>query len=253
MNLKEIENLCNELDNHLNNTNLNEKINYQTAAKKFEKIIQKLLTLITEELNEELNMQINDVEILASGSVLKGSTAMGFIVEEIYTRVIKDSVIHNKFIFPTETIDSAYDIKYNHNKVDLLCNLKVEKHGEIENQINNNKLSYNSGIVAGKILQSEYAKNISIPKLYLVSKIPYTIDLDNSKLLLLKNKISNIYLESFICSGIKSDNRNWSQEFNPLSGRLQMPTKTKLVNYSIDTIPEYQEIKELISHLENSL
>jgi len=248
-----IEKLCNELNNFIQTNDLQIKENYHLLAEKFQLIIQKLLIEITQYLKNELFMQINEIPILANGSVLKGSTAMGFIIEEIYTRIIKSSNIANQFIFPEETIDSAYDIKFNNDKVDLLCNLKVEKHGEIYLKKNNNKLSQNNGIVAGKILQSEYALNIENPKLYLVSKIPYIIDLDNSKLLLQQNKITSIYLESFIWDGIKSDHRNWSKEFNPLSGRLQMPTKTKIGNYSISTIPSYSEIKTLIEQLAQSL
>jgi hypothetical protein len=253
MTTNNIKDLCNELDQYLDNNNLSIVENYRESARKFHNIIKNMLEYIILELGSELDMSINNVKILASGSVLKGSTAMGFIVEEIITRILKDSNLSNNFIFPLETIDSAYDLKYNHSKIDLLCNLKVEKHGELEKGEHNNKVSSNNGIVAGKILQKEYAKNIDIPKLYLISKVPYIIDLDNSKLLLLKERVTNHYLESFICSGIKSDNRNWSQEFNPLSGRLQMPTKTKLHNYSINTIPEYKEIRNLISHLESSL
>jgi hypothetical protein len=252
MNINLINKQIENLDKHLNENDLSTLENYQKSATLFKTLMETILGEIISQLDSTLQMTINGVDILIKGSVLKGSTAMGFIVEEIFTRIIKDSEFNDKFIFPTETIDSAFDIKYNNDKIDLLCNLKVEKHGEIENNVNNNKISYNGGIVAGKILQTEYAKNLEIPKLYLISKLPYIIDLDNSTLKL-KKDIINVFLESFITDGITSDNRNWSQEYNPLSGRLKMPSKKNLEKYSIDTIPEYEKIKELIEHLEDAI
>ena len=41
---------------------------------------------------------------------------------------------------------------------------------------------------------------------------------------------------------LKSDSRNWSDTFNILSGRLQLPSKDKLEKVGISDIPEPQEI-----------
>jgi len=129
------------------------------------------------------------------------------------------------------TIASLYDVKFKiDDKIELLVNLKVERSG-----------GSNSGICAGNILKKYYSKD-NKPKLYLLVKSEY--DIDDKKSEVVFKGLSSVYLESFLTKEgmLKSDSRNWSDTFNILSGRLQLPSKDKLEKVGISDIPEPQEI-----------
>ena len=52
---------------------------------------------------------------------------------------------------------------------------------------------------------------------------------------------------------LKSDSRNWSNTFNILSGRLQLPSKDKLEKFGIQDIPEPEEILSFMDVLAEKL
>jgi len=67
------------------------------------------------------------------------------------------------------------------------------------------------------------------------------------------NWYNSYYLESFLIWYIfKTDHRNWSKDYNPLSWRIQSPAKNELQKFWIKTIPEYKEIFNFINELEKN-
>lgn len=210
--------------------------NYRKVAKLFQDLVDSNIKYIWEKHKETLLMYINDIPICSKWSAVNSSTAFWFIIEEFISKEMLDCFIGTD----ESTANSAYDLifKNHQDKIILSINLKVEK-----------KWSSNNAIVGWTSLQTFYLKNKEIPKLYLIAKSKYYIDEDRSELKI--NWYNSYYLESFLIWYIfKSDHRNWTKTFNPLSWRIQSPTKNKLLDFSIKTIPEYKKIFNFINTLE---
>jgi hypothetical protein len=211
---------------------------YRETAKKFQILVEGIIESIWKEHNNKISMRLNNIPICLKGSSVNTSTAFGYVVEEFLVRQFPSYLkrtLHS-------TINSAEDVIYSDNtKIELMANLKVEKN-----------TSSNSGIVAGNILQQRYLSNTK-PKLYLVVKSKYYIDENESYLLF--NGIESYYLESFITDPLclNSDNRNWSEEYNVLSGRIKSPNKTVLEEKNINTIPDYNKVHSFMQNLRGSL
>jgi hypothetical protein len=211
---------------------------YREVAWLFQKLVLTSIEDILKKHNNVLNLSINDIQIGSTGSVVNTSTAYGFIIEEFIVKQLPDFFIRSSL----STNNSAEDFMYeNSEKIELLVNIKVEKIGSV-----------NDGIVAANILKKRYLGN-SKPKLYLILKIHYSIDEVNS--ILKFNNLSSLYLESFISgnNNIKADKRNWSEKFNPLSGRLKSPNKKDLLKFGIQTIPEPIVIRKTLFNIEEKI
>ncbi len=215
------------------------KAEYQEIAKLFEKLILRDIKNIWLNHKNKIDMRLNKVPICLEGSAVNSSTAFGFIIEEFLVQQLSKK----DYDKPTEsTISSLYDFKFKiDDKIELLVNLKVERSG-----------GSNSGVCAANILKNYYSRD-SKPKLYLVVKSEY--DINDKKSQVNFQRLSSVYLESFITQNglLKSDNRNWSNTFNILSGRLQLPSNDKLERVGILDIPEPSTILEFIKHLDNNL
>lgn len=218
----------------LNNSTKVDKKNFISIAVNFQKLVNDLINNIWLKHKSEIHMKVNEVEFCKKGSAVNSSTAIGFIVEEFLVQQLPDGM----FSTPTEsTVQSLYDLKYKEDsKIELLVNLKVEKSGSV-----------NSGVCAANKLVEYYGRNKK-PKLYLVLKSKYSIDETNSKIIF--EGTDSFYLESFITKKefIRSDSRNWSTEFNALSGRLQHPNSNILNNLSLSNLESPEKILDFIKH-----
>lgn len=211
---------------------------YRMIATYYQMLVEEVIESIWENHNNKINMELNNIKICLGGSAVNTSTAIGYMVEEFLVRQFPTFLKRSL----SSTINSPEDALYeNDQKIELMINLKVEKN-----------TSSNNGIVAANILQQRYLSNTK-PKLYLVLKSKYHLDEINSTLLF--NGLESYYLESFINDPtcLNADSRNWSQEFNILSGRIQCPSKEKLKEKSIETIPPYSEIHKFMKGLAENL
>ncbi len=228
-----------ELVKYLKKVNSIGKEEYQKIANLFQRLVVKDIQNIWLKHKKKIDMRLNKIPICLEGSAVNSSTAFGFIIEEFLVQQLSKK----DYDKPTEsTIASLYDFKFKiDEKIELMVNLKVERSG-----------GTNSGVCAGNILKNYYSKD-SKPKLYLVVKSEY--DINDKKSQVNFQGLSSVYLESFITKEglLKSDSRNWSDTFNILSGRLQLPSKDKLEGVSISDIPEPSEILDFINDLANKL
>jgi len=215
------------------------KEEYQEIAKLFQRLVIKDIQDIWVKHKKKIDMRLNKIPICLEGSAVNSSTAFGFIIEEFLVQQLSTK----EYDKPKEsTIASLYDFKFKmDDKIELLVNLKVERAG-----------GSNSGICAGNILKNYYSKDDK-PKLYLIVKSGY--DINNKKSEVIFNGLSSVYLESFLIKKnmLKSDSRNWSNTFNILSGRLQLPSKYKLKEVGIIDIPKPQEILSFMNILAEKL
>jgi hypothetical protein len=228
-----------ELISYLKKVKTIGKEEYQKIAELFEKVVVEDVSEIWKKHKEKINMRLNDVPVCLEGSAVNSSTAFGFLIEEFLVQQLpKDEY----FSSDGSTTTSAYDVKLKEDdKIELLVNLKVEKDG-----------SSNNGVCAGNILKNYYDKNDK-PKLYLILKSKYKIDEKNSNVLF--KGIESLYLESFLTKDgmLKSDSRNWSNIFNALSGRIQIPNKNNLKSIGIKDIPEPEKILRFMDVLGDKL
>jgi hypothetical protein len=215
------------------------KEEYQKIAELFEKVVVEDISQIWARHKEKIDMRLNDVPVCLEGSAVNSSTAFGFLIEEFLVQQLPKEEYYTA---DGSTTNCAYDVKLkNDEKIELLVNLKVEKEG-----------SSNNGVCAGNILKNYYDKD-NKPKLYLILKSKYKIDEDNSEVLF--KGIESLYLESFLTREgmLKSDSRNWSNVFNALSGRIQIPNKTNLNNIGIRDIPKPEIILRFMDVLGDKL
>lgn len=215
------------------------KTEYQKIAELFEKVVVEDIQEIWNKHKSKINMRLNDIPVCLEGSAVNSSTAFGFLIEEFLVQQLPKDEYYTS---DGSTTTSAYDVKLkNDEKIELLVNLKVEKEG-----------SSNNGVCAGNILKNYYDKDDK-PKLYLILKSKYKIDEKKSEVLF--KGIDSLYLESFLTKDglLKSDSRNWSNVFNALSGRIQLPNKSNLKDIGIKNIPEPEIILRFMDDLGDRL
>jgi hypothetical protein len=211
---------------------------YREIADIFQKLVEASIKDIWKKHNNKVQLSLNDVPICLEGSAVNTSTAFGFMIEEFLVRQLPNFFTRSI----NSTINSVEDFSYiDDSKIELMVNLKVEKN-----------TSNNNGIVAGNILRNRYIANDK-PKLYLVLKSKYHLDEQHSDLHF--DGTISYYLESFITrpNCLRADSRNWSSEYNILSGRLQAPNRTELSQCGINSIPEPELIRNFINNLADNL
>jgi hypothetical protein len=209
---------------------------YTEIAIKFQKLTEIVISNIWQTHQNRIALDLNGIKFALPGSSVNTSTAIGFLVEEFIIQQLPDFYRRAD----GATINSAFDCQYtNDSKIHLVVNLKVEKNS-----------SNNSGVVAGNILQSFYLSNEK-PKLYLILKSKYHLDEPKSELVY-DGKWS-IYLEDFITRFLNADRRSWSEEFNPLSGRIQLPSAGNLREIVTHRLPHPSETQAFIKRLAENL
>ena len=198
---------------------------YRKAASWFKGLVDNDIGTILSKHKNTIKLQANDIPLISPGSVVNSSTAIGFCVEEFIRKQLPDY-----YVYPEKTATSAFDFKLEKEGVLYFCNIKVDR-------------GNNNAVCAIKQLKKCYLVD-SKPKLYLIFKLLYELDESAEKIVIFDTK--SFFLENFIGTYQKSDKRNWSEEYNPDSGRLQSPSGAVFVE---DTIMEYDSYPKIIGKL----
>lgn len=168
----------------------------------------------------ELLLRLEDYNLLSDkNNCIESSTAPGFIIEEfivsklnIYSQNHSGDKIMIKRI-DKSTVDSSYDCYSDFMGTRVLINIKSEK-------------TTNNAISAVNKLYNDYVIcDSDIEKAFLVLKINYTFrqsSKDFQNKIFIENVTAFFIEEIDFSGGHKQDNRNWSKNFNPNSGRLQI-------------------------------
>lgn len=190
----------------------------------------------------ELLLKLEDYNLLSDqNNCIQSSTVPGFIIEEfIVSKLIIYTQNHNedKMIIKRlkkSTVDSSYDCCSNFMGIRVLINIKSEK-------------TSNSAISSINKLYNDYVVcDTDVEKAYLVLKINYSFKQsyrDSQNKIFIENTIAFFIEEIDFSNGHKQDHRNWSENLNLNSGRLQVSkayfenNKTKKENISYENTKE---------------
>ncbi len=197
----------------------------------------------------ELLLRLEEYNLLQnSNNCLESSTATGFLLEEFIVSKLKTySQLHNNIdeicierIKNHGTQTTSYDCYVNYKNVFFMINVKTEKG-------NNNAVS------AINILHNDYVvQNPEREKSFLVLKTKYAFGkskTSNERKILVQN-ISIYALEEVdFTISYRQDHRNWSQEFNPASGRLQISRRFRKENVLNEQDISYAKTKQFIEKM----
>ncbi len=197
----------------------------------------------------ELLLRLEEYNLLQNKyNCIESSTATGFIMEEfIVSKLEKYTQTHNNIddirierIANHGTQTTSYDCCVNYKDVFFMINVKVDKG-------NNNAVS------AINILHNDYVcKNPEQEKSFLVLKTKYTFGeaKETRERKILIRGLSIYALEEIdFTIGHKQDHRNWSQEFKPASGRLQISKKFRELNALREEDISYNKTKQFINKI----
>lgn len=229
----------------MNNKNL-----YWNNAILFKTKLIKSIEEILKVYGNELILILTDLNLLERiDNCIESSTSIGFCIEEFITSKLinytKNNYDDNEIkIFRNlkgKTQTQSYDFLSSFKNELFLVNLKANKG-------NNNAVS------AIKQLYFDYVKNEEkVIKHFMVLKMNYKINLNEKNIRVINIKsIESYYLEEVdFKNGHKQDNRNWSEEFNPNSGRLQISKKFIKNNRLNEEDISYEKTKEYIKNIYN--
>lgn len=200
----------------------------------------------------ELLLRLEEYNLLQNkNNCIESSTATGFIIEEfVVSKLETYSLSHNniddiciKRIECHGTQTTSYDCCINYQDVFFMINVKVDKG-------NNNAIS------AINILHNDYVlTRPNQEKSFLVLKTKYTFGeskRSNERKILVQG-ISIYALEEIDFSiGHKQDHRNWSEQFNPASGRLQITKRFMENNKLNEDEISYNKTKQFIEKMYNA-
>lgn len=197
----------------------------------------------------ELLLRLEEYNLLQNKyNCLESSTATGFIMEEfIVSKLETYSKSHNNIddirierIVNHGTQKTSYDCCVNYQNVFFMINVKVDKG-------NNNAVS------AINILHNDYVcKSPDKEKSFLVLKTKYTFgeSKETKERKIFVQGISVYALEEIdFTIGHKQDHRNWSEEFNPASGRLQVSKRFRELNTLSEEEISYNKTKQFIEKM----
>ncbi|MDO5564179.1 MAG: hypothetical protein Q4F88_03015 [Eubacteriales bacterium] len=209
---------------------------YETICEVKKKIKQYLDTIF-QVSGDELLLELEHYNLLSNkNNCIETSTAIGFLLEEyvtsklsIYTSKFKNEpneVVITKLANDNSTLNSSYDCYAKYKNILFLINIKVQKN-----------TSHNYAVAAINILYNDYVvEDPDQEKAYLILKTHYSFNdspTDGERKIAI-NKTECYALEEVDFSeGHMQDHRNWSEEFNPNSGRLQISPKW-LETYKLD-------------------
>lgn len=197
----------------------------------------------------ELLLRLEEYNLLQNKyNCIESSTATGFIMEEFIVSKLEtysqnhnnvdDIRIERKINRGTQT--TSYDCCVTYQGVFFIINVKVEKG-------NNNAVS------AINILHNDYCrKNPEQEKAFIVLKTKYDFgeSQKTKERKILVRGISVYALEEVdFTIGHKQDHRNWSEEFNPASGRLQISKKFREINALKEENISYDKTKQFIEKM----
>lgn len=225
--------------------------NYYDSLKYVQKKLIEYTTQIYKVYGNELLLRLEEYNLLSNeNNCIESSTAIGFIMEEFITS--KLSIYTNKHdgqneirlhkLNNTSTQTSSYDCYVEYNNIFIMINIKSQKKGS-----NNNAIS-----AINKLYNDYVLTNPKREKAFLILKTDYRFgkSLKDLQRKIIIEKIESFYLEEIdFSSGHKQDNRNWSEEFNHNSGRLQVPNSFRNVHTLIKDYVSYTNTFNMIKHI----
>lgn len=221
-----------------------------TYYEKIKFVKEKLITYLSEIFKvygNELLLRLEDYNLLHSKyNCIESSTAIGFIIEEfIVSKLETYTQSHNNIDeikverIPNNhgTQTTSYDCTVRYKDVLFMINLKA-------NKSNNNAVS-----AINKLHYDYCVANPEVVKSFIVLKTEYkcgkSAKTDERKILI---KGFGVYAleEIDFTAGHLQDHRNWTKDFNPASGRLQISNKFKLANVLNEESISYEKTKNFI-------
>ena len=220
-----------ELISYIEKVKTIDKAEYQKIAELFKDAVMEDIGEIWEKHKHNILMELEKIKLCTKDSTINSSTAIGYILEEFIIKQLPQE--YARFVGST-TIAAADFFWKDKSKIELYVNFKADKGGKS-----------NNAVCAANKLINLYSQNKK-PKLMLIFKSVYAINEEKS--LINIEEIRSVFLESFLFEykkKVNKDNRNWSKEFNPASGRLQVPPHQS--NASIKNIPTPDEVNKFIT------
>jgi len=219
------------LKQYIDEVNTIGQAEYQKIAELFKNAVMEDINKIWAKHKSSILMELERVKLCTQDSTINSSTAIGYILEEFIIKQLPKE--YDRFNGST-TIAAADFFWKDKSKIELYVNFKADKGGKS-----------NNAVCAANKLINLYSQNKK-PKLMLILKSVYSIDENHSRIHI--KDVRSVFLESFLFeykNKVSKDNRNWSKEFNPTSGRLQVPNGKS--NSSIKGIPHPDEVNKFIS------
>lgn len=193
---------------------------YYTTIKNYQKEVMRICTENFKVYGNELQLKLEEYNLLENdNNCLQSSTAIGYIVEEflvskleMYTNTgCKFKIQRSK---GNKTNNASYDCFATiDNNILAMINIKAEK-------------KVNNAVSAINILFDDYVnKNPNQEKCFLILKVSYSYRKsakDNQRKIYIKGLDSFFLDEIDLGNGHNQDHRNWSENYNPNSGRLQI-------------------------------
>lgn len=192
---------------------------YYTIIKNFQKEVMRICTEIFKVYGNELQLKLEEYNLLSNdNNCLQSSTAIGYIVEEfLVSKLEKYTNTGCKFKIQRskgKTNNASYDCFTTiDNNILAMINIKAEK-------------KVNNAVSAINILFDDYVnKHPNQEKCFLILKVSYSYkksEKDNQRKIYIKGLYSFFLDEIDLGNVHKQDHRNWSENYNPNSGRLQI-------------------------------
>lgn len=223
--------------------------NYYEKIKFVKTKVVSYLNEIFKVYGNELLLRLEEYNLLQNkNNCIESSTAIGYIMEEfVVSKLETYSQYHNNIneirVERTKrrgTQTTSYDCNVIYQNTFFMINVKVDKG-------NNNAVS------AINILHNDYVlTNPDQEKSFLVLKTNYTFgeSKKTQERKILIEGISIYALEEIDFSiGHRQDHRNWSEQFNPASGRLQVTKKFMENNKLNENDISYNKTKQFIEKM----
>lgn len=197
---------------------------HYSKLQEIQKFIEECVTQIFKVYGNELELKLEDYNLLANEkNCIESSTSIGFVIEEFVVAKMEKytgSNNKNKQIVRDSgsTTTSSYDCRLPWMNINTLINIKAQKFRQANNGVAAIQKLYNDFVLT----DPEQMKS------YLVLKIVYSTgetSPDKTRKIIIKKVYSYFLDEINLFAGHHQDHRNWSDEYNPLSGRLQISNK----------------------------
>lgn len=204
---------------------------------------------IFEDYGNELPLKLGDYNLLQNrNNCIESSTATGFIMEEfIVSKLETYSRSHNNIdeirIERQEnhgTQTTSYDCCVYYQDVFFMINVKVDK--KSNNAISAINILYNDYVLTDPDQEKSF---IVLKTKYAFGKAQKTED----RKILVKGVSAYALEEIDFSTGHKQDHRNWSVNFNPASGRLQVSDKFIQENKLNEDEISYNRTKRFIENI----
>lgn len=225
--------------------------NYYDSIKYVQKKLNEYTTQIYKVYGNELLLRLEEYNLLENeNNCIESSTAIGFIMEEFITSKLStytnkhDGINEIKLhkLNNTSTQTSSYDCYVEFNNIHIMINIKSQKKGS-----NNNAIS-----AINKLYNDYVLTNPNQEKAFLILKTNYHFDKSSKDLQrkIMIEKVESFYLEEIdFSTGHKQDNRNRSENFNPNSGRLQVPNSFRTFHTLIREYVSYYNTYNMIKSI----